>query len=90
MNNKDQFLGIVQNGKLQLLVPENPEGDPVRLTGTAMMEAISPEGKELDLTKQEGKAIMVQGHLSGEWIWSAKIVDKAGPILTAVVREVFS
>ncbi len=89
MNNKEQFLGIVKNGKLQLLAPKNPEEGPVRLTGTAMIEAISPEGKELDLTNQEGKALMVQGHLSGKWIWSAKIVDEAGPILTAVVREAF-
>lgn len=50
-----------------------------------MQEARPPESTELDLTEYEGKAIMVRGHSSGEWIYSAEVIDQARPILTAVV-----
>lgn len=32
---------------------------------------------------------MVSGHGSSGWIYSAVVVDQAGPILTAVVQQVF-
>ena len=86
MNGNDLFLGIVQDGKFHSLSPKTAS---VRLTGISMQAAVAPESQELHLTEYEGSAVMVRGHDGGGWIYSAEIVDKAGPILTAVVREVF-
>lgn len=90
MNGNDQFLGIVQNREFKLLVPDpGPISVPIRLTGISMQEPVPPESRELDLAEYEGKAIMVRGHDGGGWIYSAVVIDQAGPILTAVVQKVF-
>jgi hypothetical protein len=48
------------------------------------------EIKPMDLSGHEGKAIAVQGYGgSGGWIYSAKIVDQAGPIVTALLARAF-
>ncbi len=90
MNNNDQFIGVVRDREFSPLVPQSFSGSSVRLTSIAMQEAQSPEVHELDLTEYEGSALMVSGHHGGSWIYSADIVDRAGPILTAVVQRVFS
>jgi hypothetical protein len=89
MNENDQFLGYVQNGQFKILTPEGTLSGSVRLTEIQMQEAVSPESRELDLTEYENSAIMVHGRESGGWIYSAEVVDRGGPILTAVVMEVF-
>ena len=90
MNGNDQFLGTVKNGAFQLLVaPHHPSGGSVRLTRIQMQTAQPPESEELNLNEYEGKAIMVRGHDGGGWIYSAEVVDQAGPILTAVVQQLF-
>jgi hypothetical protein len=86
MNGNDQFLGVVQNGIFQLL---RPHRGSVRLTGIQMQAARPPETEELTLTESEGKALMVRGHEGGDWIYSAEVIDQAGPILTMVVQQVF-
>jgi hypothetical protein len=43
----------------------------------------------LDISPYEGNAIVVRGYDSGGWIYSAEVIDEAGPILTAVVLRVF-
>lgn len=86
MNGNIQFLGIVQNGIFQLLIPHR---ESVRLTGIQMQEARPPETGELNLTEYEGQAVMIRGHDSGDWIYSAEVIDQAGPILTMVVQQVF-
>ena len=56
------------------------------LTGGSMGYLASPE--EYDgVCRYEGRAIMVQGHDGGGWVYSAQVVDHAGPILTAVVAQ---
>lgn len=89
MNGNDEFLGIVQNGRFQHLAPHRALGGSVRLTSMPMQAAQTPESAELDLAEYEGKAIMVRGHGGGDWIYSAEVIDQAGPILTAVVRKAF-
>ena len=90
MNANGAFLGIVHEGQFHMLDPK-PAGDiPTRLTTIQMQAAVPPESGELDLGTYEGKAIMVYGHDGGGWIYSAVVIDQAGPILTAVVRKVFS
>jgi hypothetical protein len=90
MNINDQFLGIVQGGRFQIFAPGHAAGSVVRLTGIQMQEAQSPEAKEIDLTKYEGSVVMVGGHFGGDWIYSAQVVEQAGPILSAVVMRVFT
>ena len=90
MNGNDQFLGMVRNGAFELLAPYRAPGGSVRLTRIQMQEARPPESAELDLTEYEGKAIMVRGYGGGGWIYSAEVIDQAGPILTAVVQQVFA
>jgi hypothetical protein len=86
MNGNNHVLGIVQDGSFQ---PLAPRGLSARLTTIQMQAAMPPESGELDLAEYEGKAIMVRGHDGGGWIYSAEVIDQAGPILTAVVQRVF-
>lgn len=81
-----QFLGIVKDGKFKSLQPRKSSD---KLTTIAMQQAMAPESKRVSLKKYEGKAIMVSGHDGGGWIYSAKVVDSADPILTAVVQKAF-
>ena len=87
MNGNDEFIGIVQVGTFLPLVPAPGAG--VKLTTIQMQAAVPPETGELDLTEYEGSAIMVRGHGGGDWIYRAKVIDHAGPILTAVVQRLF-
>jgi hypothetical protein len=90
-------LGIVKLGRFLLLLPRPLPGvtrqhasPGIRLTSMPMQAAMAPEAHELDLRDYEGKAILVEGHVDGGWIYDARIVDCAGDILTAVVRKVFA
>jgi hypothetical protein len=88
MNGNSGSLGIVIDGKFKSLPPAIL-GEP-RFTTSAMQAAVPPESGELDLSEYEGKAIMVRGHGGGGgWIYSAEVIDVAGPILTALVQQVF-
>lgn len=90
MNKDGKFLGMVENGKFQLLLPENLAGVSFRLTSVRIQEAVSPESREINLIEYEGEAIMIQGLENGEWIYSAELIDEAGPILTILVRKLFN
>lgn len=89
MNGNEQFLGLVQVGEFHILAPYRSPGGSARLTRIFRQEARPPQSGELDLTEYEGKVIMVSGHLDSGWIYSATVIDQAGPILTVVVLEVF-
>ena len=90
MNDSEQYLGLVKNGRLKLLLPESEAKHGVRLTEMPMQASIRPEEQEIAIKKHEGKAVMVLGRLSGDWIYSAEIIELAGPILTALVKKMFS
>jgi hypothetical protein len=81
------FIGMVENGAFTILLPENVSPGSVRLTSIGMQVAMPPTERELKLTKYEGTAIAVQGHYGGGWIYSAKVIDTSGPIVTALVRK---
>jgi hypothetical protein len=89
MNGEHQVLGIVRDAQFHRLPPDPSFDLPARLTRINVMEAVPPESREIDLSEYEGKAIMVAGHDQGGWIYSAEVIDEAGPILTAVVEKVF-
>jgi hypothetical protein len=86
----DQFLCIVKDGKITVLLPESQAGKVVRLTEMPMQAAIAPEVQEISVKKHEGKTIMVEGRSSDGWIYSSELIDTAGPILSALVQKVFS
>ena len=88
-NQDGQFLCMVENGQVVVVDPCFSPLGVVRLTSIPMYAAQPPVSGELDLTKYEGSAIMVSGFDGGGWIYSAEVVDHAGPILTAVVRRLF-
>jgi len=88
MNNYG-FLGIVQRGCFRPLATERDTADSLRLTSVTVQATQPPESGEVSLAAYESSAIMVRGIDNGEWIYSAIVMDQAGPILTAVVREVF-
>lgn len=90
MSGVEQFLCIVKDGKITVLLPESEAGNVVRLTEMPMQAAIAPEVQEISVKMQEGKAIMVEGRSSGGWIYSAELIDTAGPILNALVQKGFS
>lgn len=89
MNNYG-YLGIVRQGRFRPLARERDTADSLRLTSIGLQAEQSPESGELSLTAYEASAIMVRGIDNEEWIYSAIIIEQAGPILTAVVRQVFS
>jgi hypothetical protein len=83
-------IGVIHNGEFFPLENQNDILGPVRLTSIRMMEARPPETGELRLTEYEGEIIMICGHgLGGGWIYSVRVVDRAGPILTSIVLKVF-
>lgn len=88
MNNYG-FLGVVQRGRFRPLAIERDTADSLRLTSVTVQAAQPPESGDLSLAAYEGSAIMVRGIDRGEWIYSAIVMEQAGPILTAVVRQVF-
>lgn len=91
----DTFLGIVQNKRFTVLVPEAAHCCSVRITRLeqpAILENEAVIKHELDLSQCEGSAIMVRGVLPEYkgWLYEGEIIDEAGPILTAFVNEIFA
>jgi hypothetical protein len=84
-----RFIGVVETGEFLIFDPPNVAGKTARLTRIPIQASWPPESDEIDLAGYEGRAIMVCGREDSGWIYSAKIVDQAGPIITAIVRKVF-
>jgi N-acetylmuramoyl-L-alanine amidase len=59
------------------------------LTAIQIQEALPPERKEIDLSEYEGKVMEVNGYDSSGWIYSAKVVEEAGPVLSDFLKSVF-
>ncbi|HII07036.1 MAG TPA: hypothetical protein HA349_06920 [Methanotrichaceae archaeon] len=89
----DEFLGLVENGQFRILEPAE-HCCAVRLTRLIkpkLLDEVAVEKHQIDLSDDEGKAIMVEGALGKEelWIYEAKVSDRAGSILSAVVQKIF-
>jgi hypothetical protein len=55
-----------------------------------MQEAVDPHAKLVDLSKYEGKAILIRCQTNdGSFLWGSNVVSTAGPILTATLKKVF-
>lgn len=88
-----EFLGRVENGEFRILEPKE-HCCTVRLTKLikpSLLDEAAIEKHQIDLSKDEGMAIMVEGSLAKEelWVFEAKVTDRAGPILSAAVRKIF-
>ena len=84
-----RFIGVVKGGEFLVLDPPGTAGGTARLTRIPIQAAQPPESDEIDLAAYEGRAIMVCGREDSGWIYSAKVVDQAAPIITALVEKVF-
>jgi hypothetical protein len=85
------YLGVVNGGRFELLAAERQDVARVlRLTTTPQRASEEPASGEIALEPYEGQALLVRGIDSGGWIMSAVIVEQAGQLLTAVVRQVFA
>jgi methylaspartate ammonia-lyase len=87
MDNNIQFLGIVKDGRLHIFVPRTESAEAVRLTEDSMV--VGREIVEMDICKYEGMAIAVKGYGGGDWVYSAEIIDQAGPIVAVLLAKVF-
>jgi len=87
---EDTFLGLVHNGQLRLLMSADIHSLKVRITASSTQESLLPETEELDLASYESRLILVRGHRNNAWIYSAVIVDAAGPELTRLILEYYS
>jgi len=90
----DKFLGIVEGGRFIILAPQEDFCCPIRLTKVLEPSPLSEHAvtsHEIDLSEYEGKALMVCGHLPEEknWIYGAEVIDQAGPIMAAMVQQMF-
>jgi hypothetical protein len=90
----DEFLGIVENGKFTVLVPEAAGCCSVKLTKIehpSIPESDVVKLHEVDLKNLEGKALMVRGSLPKfeGWLYGASIVEEGSSILTTVVKKLF-
>jgi hypothetical protein len=93
-NMSTSFLGIVENGRFTVLIPEAAGCCSVKLTKVehpAIPESDAVMHHEIDLSDYEAKAIMVSGSLPKfeGWLYGANILDVGSPILTALVKKVF-
>ena len=87
--NDDTFVGFVQHGRFLRLTACEPVWQEVRLTSISMEMAVLPETTELDLTEHQGKVIVVCGHDSGDWIYSATVAEVASPLLANFILRCY-
>jgi hypothetical protein len=88
MNNY-AFLGVVEHERFKPLAIDHKVAESYRLTSSSIQGSEPPESGELSLKEYEGSAILIRGMDSGEWIYSAIVVERAGLIVTALVQQVF-
>jgi hypothetical protein len=81
-----EVLGIVANA--QFISADTSK--PIEVTEAQMQEAVDPHAKLVDLSKYEGKAILIKCQTNdGSFLWGSNVVSTARPILTATFKKVF-
>jgi hypothetical protein len=83
----EKILGIVKEGLFRRLTPIR-DWSGCRLTRIAPQAGQSPESAEIELAKYEGSAVMVTGDPQEFWIYSADVIEEAGPIVSVLVEHV--
>jgi hypothetical protein len=80
-------LGFVE---LQRFHPLHHKGAGVRLNSASMVVGHGLELTEINLEEHEGKALLVRGDISGDWLYNASIIDQGGPILAVLIKEMLA
>jgi hypothetical protein len=81
-----EALGIVVNA--QFISADTRK--PIEVTEAQLQEAVDPRAKLVDLSKYEGKAILIRCQTNdGSFLWGSNVVSTAGPILTAIFKKVY-
>lgn len=83
----EKILGIVKDGLFRRLTPIR-DWSGCRLTRIAPQQAQSPESGEIQLAEYEGSAVLVTGEAQEFWIYSAAVIEQAGPIVSILVEHV--
>jgi hypothetical protein len=83
----EQFIGEVRDGQFCLLWPKEGSGQILRLTKIGIMAAQSPEAAQLDVGTDG--VLLVSGQRNGDWIYTAEISERAGPILRLIAVELW-
>lgn len=65
---------ITDNGKFEVLLSSKKNQIGMRLTGISVIEAVSPESREIRLEPYEGQIISVRGFENGNMIYSANLI----------------
>jgi len=86
---QDTFLGLVRDGEFRLLTSANVHSVKLRLTEISTQKLIGAEPEELGLTSLESQLILVQGHRSSGWIYSAVIIETTTQEFTRFILGCF-
>ena len=89
MTSNQRYLGIIEAGRFKLLMPDAIAGTHRRLTTIRMQNAQPPELDEIHLDEYDGNVVLVGGYADEDWIWSADVIEVAGPILTILAKQMF-
>ena len=89
MAGETRFLGIAVGGRFRRLSSELGEGSP-GLTAMPMQAARAPESEQLFLDALDGRALIVQGHDGGGWIYAARVEYVFDPFTTMLIRHAYS
>lgn len=81
-----RMLGYVRAGAFQPLAPREVLAAEARFTALAMQAAQAPESGELDLSRYEGQAVILQGRAGGGWVYGARVVSTFAPWPTLLIR----
>ena len=86
---KDRYLGLAVNGRFQRLSRDLVDRNP-GLTAMPMQAARAPESEQLFLDALDGRALVVQGHDGGGWIYSARVEYVFDPFTTMLLRHAYN
>lgn len=87
-----RVLGRVHAGAFRPLAPREAIAPRAtlapgaRFTALPMQAAQAPESAELDLSRYEGQAVVIQGRISGGWVYGARVASTFGPWPAFLIR----
>lgn len=83
---KKHFLGNVKHE----FIPLWPNRSMVKKFTTIPVQASEdPNMNILDISSYEGLIIIVEGDDDGDWVYSSRVLEKAGPVLSNILLKVF-
>ena len=90
LGRKAWVLGAVEAGQFRTLYPESLAQTRLRFSTVASSAVRDPQSASLDLAPYEGGVIMIEGEFGAIWVYDAKVIDQASPIMLVLFRELFA